>query len=422
MQIQNIQEPPSDLKISDRLLKVRNQSIDICEPLEVEDYVVQPITDVSPPKWHLAHTTWFFEAFVLSKYDADYQVFDPGYHFLFNSYYVSAGERWLRAERGNLTRPSVSRILDYRRYVDKYLSDFLNKSKLNEEILHVIEVGIQHEQQHQELLIYDIKYILGHNPTFPVYKPSGKNEQLSPKPQSWLKVEQGIYEIGHKEAGYCFDNEHGVHKHFLHDFEISSTLATNEEFFQFMEAGGYENHFLWLSEGWDWINEQKSKSPLYWLNEGGDWLYYTLGGLKKIDMRAPVSHISFYEADAFAKWKGCRLPTEFEWEVASRLYEPKISNNSNFIEKGVLEATATGEMDFLGNLWEWTSSPYRPYPFYKALEGALGEYNGKFMINQMVLRGGSYATPQDHVRHTYRNFFHPHLRWMCSGFRLAKHI
>lgn len=421
MQVPSISDSLNISEILKRLQAVRNQSIKICEPLKVEDYVVQPVTDVSPPKWHLAHTTWFFEAFILSKYFVGYQVFRKDFHYLFNSYYVSAGERWARADRGNLTRPTVDEIFEYRKHVDFYMKEFLEKTELNAEVLHVLEVGIQHEQQHQELLIYDIKYILGHNPVFPEYKEKKEVDSVSKQESDWLKIEAGIYEIGHSGSGYCFDNELGQHKYFLYEFEISDSLVTNKEYLQFVKAGGYQDHFLWLSEGWDWVNNENITSPMYWVLENNEWLYYTLAGLRNIDWDAPVSHISFYEADAFAKWKKCRLPTEQEWEVAARKYEPSQTSTSNFVEDGVFEAIATNGFNFLGNLWEWTASAYRPYPFYQVPEGALGEYNGKFMINQMVLKGGSYATPKDHIRHSYRNFFHPHLCWMTSGFRLARH-
>lgn len=407
-----------------RLKTVRSKTIQICAPLEVEDYVVQPSTDVSPPKWHLAHTTWFFEAFLLSKHFPSYEVFHPHFHYLFNSYYVGAGERWARMDRGNLTRPTVKEIFSYREYVNDALNQFLDSVVLTAEMCHIIEVGIQHEQQHQELLIYDIKYILGHNPIYPIYAEEAIAEpKLSNSDsQNWLSVEEGLYKIGFQGEGHCFDNELGVHKVFLHDYQISSSLVTNEEYIAFIEAGGYQNHEFWLAEGWDWINEHKCNSPMYWIAESGEWWHYTLSGLKKVELDIPVSHISFYEADAFARWNGSRLPTEFEWEVAAHIFESKPSPSSNFLNDGRHQPVHTGGYDFHGNLWEWTASPYRPYPYYEAPKGVLGEYNGKFMINQMVLRGGSYATSLDHIRTTYRNFFHPHLRWMCSGIRLAKNI
>ncbi|MEP4532755.1 MAG: ergothioneine biosynthesis protein EgtB [Cyclobacteriaceae bacterium] len=407
--------------LSPRYLTIRKQSLIICEPLQVEDYVVQPTMDVSPPKWHLAHTTWFFEAFVLLKCFKGFKVYREDFHYLFNSYYISAGERWARADRGNLTRPSVQEVIDYRTYVDAQMVAFLASGEVSQEIKHVIEVGLNHEQQHQELLVYDIKYILGHNPTYPVYQEQKLKDHSEGQKANWLKIGEGIYDIGHDGKGFCFDNELGRHRQFLHAFEISSALVTNAEYLEFVQSGGYKDHFLWLSEGWDWVNSEQAEHPMYWEHKDGLWMNYTLGGLVPIDLNAPVSHISFFEADAYAKWRGCRLPTEFEWEVAARQFQPELSEKSNFVEEAHFETIPTGTYDFLGNLWEWTSSAYRPYPFYQAPEGPLGEYNGKFMINQMVLRGGSYATQRHHIRHTYRNFFHPHLRWMCSGIRMARH-
>ncbi|MFT6865463.1 MAG: ergothioneine biosynthesis protein EgtB [Cyclobacteriaceae bacterium] len=407
----------------ERLLAVRQQSLKICAPLEIEDYVVQPVTDVSPPKWHLAHTTWFFEAFILTKYDSNYKVFNQDFHYLFNSYYISAGARWSRADRGNLTRPSVKEVFQYRSYVDAHLETFLKSADWNEALEHVLEVGIQHEQQHQELLIYDIKFILGHNPTFPIYTHAVDRPKMGKSfDKSWYTIDEGLYEIGFSGDGFCFDNELGLHQQYLHRFEICTSQVTNGEYLQFIAAGGYENHVLWLSEGWDWVQQEKIQHPMYWLRENENWHNYTLSGLRTIDWEAPVSHLSFFEADAYAQWKDCRLPTEFEWEVAAKMYAPQTTLQDNFIELGVFETINTGQSDFFGNVWEWTASAYRPYPYYKAPGGALGEYNGKFMINQMVLKGGSYATPKSHIRHSYRNFFPPHLRWMCSGLRLARHI
>ncbi len=406
-----------------RLQSVRAQTLRICEPLEVEDYVAQPVVDVSPPKWHLAHTTWFFEAFLLSIHSPNYQVYHPHFHYLFNSYYVGAGERWSRFDRGSLTRPTVKEVMSYRAYVDDALGDFLNSVSLSDEMCHIIEVGIQHEQQHQELLVYDIKAILGSNPLYPVYhkEKSIVNNTLLTE-HKWLNVSEGLYEIGYQGKDYFFDNEKGVHKVFLHEFNISSSLVTNQEFLDFMKSGGYTNHEYWLAEGWDWVNQSDIRKPMYWIEEEGSWWHYTLAGLEKVAMGDPVSHISFYEADAYARWKGYRLPTEFEWEVAVSTFEQEPSKGANFVDDRHFRPVITEGFDFFGNVWEWTSSPYRPYPYYKVPEGVLGEYNGKFMINQMVLRGGSYATPKDHIRKTYRNFFHPHLRWMCSGIRLAFNI
>lgn len=401
----------------DRYQQVRSQSHRLCEPLEIEDYVAQPITDVSPPKWHLAHTTWFFENFILVPNKLDYKVFHPEYCYLFNSYYVSVGARWMRAERGSLTRPTVKDIYAYRKYVDEAMVQFL-QNEPGLEVEKVFELGLQHEQQHQELLLYDIKYILGQNPLFPEYVSAERSAgHTGPLESKWLQVDEGLYDIGYAGEGFHFDNEESSHQVYLESLEVSSQLVTNGDFLEFIQSGGYHETTLWLSEGWDWVVREEVGSPLYWIKQDGGWFYYTLNGLHPLDLDEPVSHVSFYEADAYARWKGLRLPTEFEWEVACNQYG---TSKGNFVENAKYRPISSQEPSFLGNLWEWTSSAYRPYPRYKAPEGAIGEYNGKFMINQMVLRGGSYATPADHIRPTYRNFFHPHLQWLFSGIRLAR--
>lgn len=401
-----------------RFLSIRAESVRICAPLQKEDFVVQPVMDVSPPKWHLAHTTWFFETFLLVPYSQGYKLFDSQYPYLFNSYYVAAGPRWQRTQRGNLTRPTVDEVFNYRAYVDRHIQNWLESTQLTPEQSYILELGINHEQQHQELLYYDIKYIFGHNPIFPTYS-SHKPESFPPK-KEWLKVNEGIYEIGHVGDVFHFDNEEGNHKVFLHEFTVSGTLVSNREFLDFIEAGGYRESKFWLSEGWDWVQQHQAIAPLYWINEHGNWFYYTLNGYQEVDPDKPVSHVSYFEAEAYARWRGLRLPTEQEWEVAAKIYEPIIPPQGNFSDVSQNEPVFKGGYDFHGNLWEWTASAYLPYPYYEAPDGALGEYNGKFMINQMVLRGGSCATPRDHIRTTYRNFFHPHLRWMFSGIRLAK--
>ncbi len=383
--------------------------------------MVQPTMDVSPPKWHLAHTTWFFETFLLSAYDRSYKVFNSDYPLLFNSYYIAAGERWVRSERGALTRPTVQEIIEYRDYVDQALISYIDHNELSEREKYIMEIGLNHEQQHQELLLYDIKYILGHNPLFPVYSDRKDTSQINSRTQGWIEIPEGIFEIGHDVHGFCYDNETGVHKVYLQSAEISDKLVTNEEYLEFISAGGYNSHQYWLSEGWDWVNSEKRKAPLYWIREDGRWHHYTLQGLRPVDGELPVSHVSFYEADAFARWKGYRLPTEYEWEIAAKMTEPNVPDTANFVESRLFHENGSNGYDFFGNLWEWTSSPYRPYPYFKPDEGALGEYNGKFMVNQMVLRGGSYGTSRSHIRHTYRNFFHPHLQWMFSGIRLARY-
>lgn len=401
---------------------VRTQTQFLCDPLEIEDFVVQPVVDVSPLKWHLGHTTWFFETFVLKANQSEYKEFHPKFPMLFNSYYISAGDRWTRENRGQLTRPTVKEVFEYRKYVNEKIEEFLQQ-EISDETVKVIELGLNHEQQHQELFLYDIKRILGDNPLHPPYRIDKKEVQKRSAQAEWLNVNEGIYEIGFKENGFHFDNEEGRHKIFLHKYQIASQLVTNGEYLEFIRDGGYSNHMLWLSEAWDWINENNIRAPRYWSKEdGGAWWHYTLHGFEEIDLNDPLCHISYYEADAFAKWKECRLPTEQEWEVACNTFSKEISNRTNFVEENNFRPIQTGDYDFFGNVWEWTSSPYTQYPYYNPPAGALGEYNGKFMVNQMVLRGGSYGTARNHIRATYRNFFHPHLRWMCSGIRLAKHI
>lgn len=379
--------------LKDRFLSVRYKTEAICESLEKDDYSVQPIMYVSPPKWHLGHTTWFFEQFVLSKFKPDYKNFHEDFSYYFNSYYNNVGTRILRVNRGNMTRPTVDGVLDYRSYVNSHLAEFL-ETQVSEEIKCLVEMGLQHEEQHQELLIYDIKYIFGHQPAFPVLD---TDIQLKSEGElDFVAIKEGVYNIGHNcDETFCFDNEHGCHKVYLHDYEIANRLVTNAEYIEFIETGGYKDFNLWHADGWDHINTNNVKAPMYWHKQDGKWVYYTLKGLREIDPDLPVSHVSFYEAWAFAEWKGMRLPTEFEWEVAS------------------------GQLDY-GQLWEWTNSAYLPYPRYAKAEGAIGEYNGKFMINTMVLRGSSAATPQGHSRPTYRNFFTPENQWQFSGIRLAK--
>ncbi len=421
MQNSEIDLPDLAVLFTQRFKKVRGRFEQLVEPLEIEDFVVQPIHDVSPPKWHLAHTTWFFETFVLVPYVKNYKLYHPDYPMLFNSYYVSAGDRWTRSARGFLTRPTVNEIMRYRAHVEKHVLEFLDSATITDDLAYVLEVGLQHEQQHQELFLYDIKYILGHNPLFPVYNHMKDvlNEQRS---LDWLTIDKGNYGIGYEGGGFCFDNELGRHEVHLETFQISNRLVTNGEYLEFMNDNGYQNHRYWLSEGLDWAGKQPIQAPMYWIQEDNQWMYYTLGGLKPINLDEPVSHLSFYEADAYAKWFGCRLPTEFEWEVACQHFEPEIPHDALLLEDACYHPKPASGYGFYGNLWEWTSSAYQPYPYYNAADGALGEYNGKFMINQQVLRGGSFATAKEQIRASYRNFFHPHLQWLFSGIRLAKHL
>jgi ergothioneine biosynthesis protein EgtB len=373
---------------------IRQASEAICRPLRTEDYVVQPVVDVSPPKWHLGHTTWFWETFVLMKYDLAYKVFNADYNYVFNSYYETIGARVIRTDRGNLSRPSVEDVYAYRKYVDAAMERLLS-CQADDVLRDTLLLGLNHEQQHQELLWTDIKFILGHNPLFPALSEKDIDEGGVGAGGGFVPMPAGIYEIGFEGDGFCFDNELARHKVYLNDHEISSSLVTNAEYLDFIKAGGYENFIYWHAEGWDWVKNNQVKGPLYWHFIDGKWYYYTLAGLRPVDPKAPVCHISYYEAVAYAAWKGMRLPTEWEWEASS------------------------GKFSW-GKRWEWTESAYLPYPGFKKAEGAIGEYNGKFMVSQMVLRGASVATPAHHSRSTYRNFFHPHLRWQFTGIRLAR--
>lgn len=376
--------------------ETRAHSEELCSPLEVEDYVVQPVVDVSPPKWHLGHTTWFFEEFMLTKFDPNYQRFDSEYAFVFNSYYESLGARLVRKHRGNLSRPTVQKVYEYRRYVTNAMVVLLGE-KMNSELIDLVIIGIHHEKQHQELLLSDIKYILGNNPLFPIYDAgfSAKETLEAYAPRKYEKIASGLYSIGHTGADFCYDNELGTHQVYLEPFEVATTLVLNSEYLDFILDGGYTNAMLWHAEGWDWVQKNKIAAPLYWYQIDSQWHQYTLRGLLPLEHQAPVAHISYYEAFAYAQWCGQRLPTEFEWEVAQSQFP-------------------------WGARWEWTESAYVPYPGYVKAPGALGEYNGKFMVNQKVLRGGSIVTASRHTRPTYRNFFHPQLRWQFTGIRLVK--
>lgn len=383
------------MNLIEKYIKIRQYSERICEPLQTEDYVVQPIVDVSPPKWHLGHTTWFFETFVLQAFSNQYKVFNDQYNYVFNSYYETIGNRVIRTDRGNLSRPSVADVYKYRHYVDEAMVKLLSNN-ISLELSEILNLGFNHEQQHQELLLTDIKFILGNNPLFPVYD-LGKQEHfnIDHEEQEMVKVEGGVYEIGYQGEEFCFDNELNRHKVYINEFSLSKSLVTNASYLAFIEDGGYTNFNYWHAEGWDWLKSNQINSPMYWHLINGKWFYYTLKGLKPLDLTAPVTHVSYYEAYAFASWKGMRLPTEFEWEASNHLFK-------------------------WGERWEWTESAYLPYPGFSKAPGAIGEYNGKFMVNQKVLRGASIATPSGHGRSTYRNFFHPQLRWQYTGIRLAK--
>jgi len=419
----NTDDNKAGYRIHNAFNEIRADSEKICLPLAIEDYGIQTMPDVSPPKWHLAHTSWFFETFILKPFLSDFKSFDPLYEHLFNSYYEQAGTFHPRPERGLLSRPTVEEVYDYRRYINQCMLELLNEEHHQDqtEILRRTEIGVNHEQQHQELMLTDIKNIFAYNPLKPVYKELDYPPQTVVPKLSWHEQPAGIYEIGQSEDGFAYDNEFPRHKVYLEPFRIASRLTTNKEYLEFIEAGGYQNPALWLSDGWKAIQTQNWCTPLYWENINDEWHEMTLAGLRPLDLNAPVSHVSFYEANAFANWKNKRLPTEMEWEVIANDLEIA----GNFRDIDYLQPISTSDeslTQFYGDVWEWTQSSYTPYPGYRAAEGALGEYNGKFMSNQMVLRGGSCFTPQNHIRASYRNFFYPGDRWQVSGIRLAETI
>jgi ergothioneine biosynthesis protein EgtB len=387
----------------------------LCEPLTPEDTVVQSMPDVSPSKWHLAHVTWFFEQFVLREYADDYVPVDDRYHYLFNSYYYTAGQMHARPRRGLLSRPTLAEILDYRAHVDAAMQALIDASGDDPELRFRVVLGMHHEQQHQELFLTDIKHVLSCNPLQPAFDahlplPAATN----PEPQGFTPGPAGIHQVGASGDGFFFDNETPRHDTLLHPHSIGNRLVTNGEYREFIDAGGYTQSDFWLSDGWAAVNEHGWNRPLYW-SEGLD-SEFTLGGPRDIDPGAPVTHVSYYEADAFARWAGARLPTEFEWEIAAG----SAQQDGNFMESGYLHPVASASDQFFGDAWEWTSSSYAPYPGFVPLDGSLGEYNGKFMCNQMTVRGGSCATSRGHIRASYRSFFYPDARWQFLGFRLAK--
>lgn len=376
---------------------VREQTERLCAPLAIEDYVVQAMADVSPAKWHLAHTTWFFETFVLEPRLPGYRPLEPRYRVLFNSYYDGVGPQFERAARGRLSRPTVAEIYGYRAHVDKAMAALLDRP--DAEVAPIVELGLCHEQQHQELLLTDLKYNLGVNPLRPAYH-DAEPRRDGPGPLTFIARPGGVVEIGHDGTGFAFDNEAPRHRVWLEPFALASRLVTNGEYRAFVEDGGYRRPELWLSEGWKTAQAQGWQAPLYWERDHGAWQAFTLAGMRPLDPDAPVVHVSYYEADAYARWRGQRLPTEAEWEV-------------------VAADPPAGCAELFDEAWQWTASAYLPYPGFHPLPGAVGEYNGKFMMNQMVLRGGSRATPPGHSRPTYRNFFPPDARWQFSGLRLA---
>jgi ergothioneine biosynthesis protein EgtB len=410
------------ISAAQRYRAVRAFTESLCSGLATEDYVVQSMPDVSPTKWHLAHTSWFFETFLLQPHLPGYRPLDPHYAFLFNSYYVHAGERHCRAQRGYISRPTVEQVYAYRRHIDDAV-DTLLRTAMPESApawAPVLELGLNHEQQHQELLLTDIKHVFSVNPLRPALRPQTAARAADPGPIGWLEFAGGIAQVGHEGRAFAYDNEMPRHRVYLEPFALADRLVTNGEYLAFMETGGYQRPELWLSMGWAAVQEHGWSEPFYWEQRDGRWFSYTLGGMREIDPHEPVVHLSYFEADAYARWAHARLPTEAEWERAA----DGINVAGNLADSGLLQPTGVSSGDGLrqmyGDVWEWTRSQYSPYPGYRAAEGALGEYNGKFMCNQFVLRGGSCATPASHIRRTYRNFFPPDATWQFTGIRLAQ--
>lgn len=407
-------------------LSVRQATLALVKPLSAEDCVIQSMPEASPVKWHLAHTSWFFETFILCEYVVGYQPFNPAFRVLFNSYYHAVGDRHPRLERGMLSRPSLGEVLAYRQYVDAAMAAFLN-SEVTTEVDALVELGCHHEQQHQELILTDVKHLLSRNPLKPVYQKQWPLTTIQTRQPHWVAFEEGLYEVGHAasdvRSGFAFDNESPRHRVWQDAFEMASHPVTHGDFMAFMDDGGYQRPELWLSAGWDAVVAGGWIAPMYWEQGNGQWVVFTLHGEVPVEPHAPVCHVSFFEAEAYARWANARLPTEAEWEIAARESVP----NGNFLESGALHPLAlrdassgTSISQAFGDVWEWTRSDYAPYPGFSVAEGAVGEYNGKFMSGQYVLRGGSCATPASHIRATYRNFFPPQTRWQFSGLRLPR--
>ena len=400
---------------------VRRLTERLCEPMATEDYVVQAMPDASPAKWHLAHVSWFFETFVLRPRLPAYRPLDERYAVLFNSYYNGVGPQFSRPARGHLSRPTVEEVYAYRAHVDKAIRTLLEGEPDGADAAAaIIELGLHHEQQHQELLVTDLKYNLSVNPLCPVYdRSAGTALSIDVPPLERVRLPGGDVEIGHDGAGFAFDNERPRHRVLLAPYALGSRLVTNGEYFEFIADGGYERPDLWLSDGWRTAQERGWRAPLYWEGSAGAWSVYTLAGIVDVPPQAPVSHVSYYEADAYARWRGARLPTEQEWEHAADGETARGTLLDETPREPGSAPSAAGLVQMTGDVWEWTASAYLPYPGFRPLEGALGEYNGKFMVNQMVLRGGSCATPRSHIRRSYRNFFPADARWQFSGIRLA---
>ncbi|HEX3520701.1 MAG TPA: ergothioneine biosynthesis protein EgtB [Stellaceae bacterium] len=411
----------------ERLEAVRRETESLTANLTAEDQSIQSMPDVSPTKWHLGHTTWFFETFLLARFDPDYRVFDPAFGYLFNSYYEAAGPRHPRSERGLLSRPTVDIVIAYRDHVGSAMARLIERVAEPEwsEVAALLELGIHHEQQHQELILMDIKHVFSLNPLLPAYQAPQLQVQANVRPLSWIDFAGGLKEIGHPGSGFAFDNETPRHKVWLEPFRLAAQPVTCGEYVGFIEEAGYKRPEFWLSDGWATVRELGCEAPLYWRRDGEEWSIFTLSGRRRLNPAEPVCHLSYYEADAVARWAGKRLPTEAEWEIAAE----DLPISGNFADRGHFHPCADAWSDatsklrqIYGDVWEWTASPYTAYPRFRAAGGATGEYNGKFMCNQIVLRGGSAITPAEHIRATYRNFFPPPTRWAFAGLRLAEDL
>ncbi len=411
-------------KMVSRYRQVRAFTERLCEPLEPEDYVIQTMADASPTKWHLAHTSWFFETFILGPGSNGYRPVEPRYGYLFNSYYNGAGPMHCRDRRGLLSRPTVRETFHYREAIDRAMLALIENAPVDQwrKLMPIVVLGLNHEQQHQELLLTDIKHAFAQNPLCPVYRTDVMSSTAESPALRWLDYAEGVYRIGAEDEGFAFDNERPRHRVFIPEFQLASRPSTNGEYLEFVEDGGYRRPDLWLSEGWSAVNANQWTAPLYWEKRDGRWFSFTLAGLQTVQANEPVCHLSYFEADAFARWSGALLPTEAQWEIASAdlTLEGNFAEDGNFQPRACARPARRAEPEqMFGDVWEWTSSSYSPYPGYRPLAGALGEYNGKFMCNQYVLRGGSCATPRSHIRRSYRNFFPPDKRWQFSGVRLA---
>jgi len=420
-------------RLRDYYRAVRGRTLQLTEPLSAEDCAIQAMPDASPAKWHLAHTSWFFETFLLAAFDSSHRPLNEAYAFLFNSYYNAVGAQFARPRRGLLSRPDLHEVLDYRRAVDDGVGAWLERASDEDfrRAAPIVVLGLNHEQQHQELILTDIKALFFANPLWPAYRPSSVSELSEPAPApNWIRFDEGVREIGHAGDAFAYDNESPRHRVWIDAFEICDRPVTNAEYRAFIEDGGYEQSAWWLSDGWTTVQQMHWQAPAYWHRVDGEWQEFTLAGMRSIRAAEPVTHLSFYEAEAYARWAGARLPTEAEWELAATTSlegagsaeAGALLEDESYHPRPIRAVPAsTTPRRMIGDVWEWTASAYAAYPGYRPPEGALGEYNAKFMCNQMVLRGGSCATPRDHIRATYRNFFPPAARWQFSGLRLARH-